>query len=175
MWAFLRLVGSFLDFLPRALPPPCIHFRNFFPVTFIPHPSKLQSIPSIRSPSAYSLRWEKNFLITRLIVGRAHPLARWWRSVFPPLRPKTDLRNQLSVTSHFRRTVVHLAAKRETETRHASLIYVRLSKRFISFYEVICSTEHGASWYAWINIKYHSILILPHRNLIITYLFHNFT
>lgn len=58
MWAFLRLVGSFLDFLPRAFPPPCIHFHNFFPVTFIPHPSKLQSIPSIRSPSAYSLRKE---------------------------------------------------------------------------------------------------------------------
>lgn len=135
--------------------------RNFNPASLKTPKHPPRSVPHPR------ILWEKNFLIARLIVGRAHPLAGWWRSVFRPLRPKADLRNRLSVTSRFRRAIVHLAAKRETEARHASPMYVSPSKRFISFREIICPTEHGANWYAWINITYNSIFLSRENPLIL--------
>lgn len=92
--------------------------------------------------------WEKSFLIARLIVGRARLLAGWWRSVDFPLRPKADLRNQLSVTSYFRLAVVYLVAKRETKTRHATPMYRTWG---VLFYRIIRSTEHGTIRYSWIG------------------------
>lgn len=160
MWAFPQLVGSSLDLLPRALMPPCIHFRNFFPATLIPRPSKLQSNPLDPHPR---ILWEKNFLIARLIVGRAHPLAGWWRSVFPSFetggRPEESAERNEPLPSCNRpscRETWNWSAARLTDVREAPEAFY-----FLPWNNLFHQARSRINIeYARINIKYSSISLL---------------
>ena len=71
------------------------------------------NIPSIRSPSAYSLREEFSHReINRWSSSSSNRMMKIGLFSFET----EGLKNHLSVTNHFRRAVVHLAAKHETET-----------------------------------------------------------